>query len=118
MRDTFQMDAASAPKVEVVDEPGRQRFEIRVDGELAGFSEYRRSPGLIAFIHTLIDPRFEGQGLGSRLVTDALSEVRAAGLAVLPFCPFVRAFIASHASDYLDLVPVAYRSEFGLTADG
>jgi len=118
MRNTPPMDAATAPKVEVVDEPGRQRFEIRVDGEVAGFTEYRRSPGLIAFIHTLIDPRFEGQGLGSRLVTDALNEVRAAGLAVLPFCPFVRHFIASHTSGYLDLVPDAYRSEFGLPADG
>ena len=108
----------SAADVEVVDEPGRQRFEIQVDGELAGFTEYRRSPGLIAFIHTLIDPRFEGQGLGTRLVTEALSEVRSGGLAVLPFCPFVRAFIASHTSDYLDLVPEDYRSEFGLPADG
>jgi uncharacterized protein len=106
-----------APKVEVVDEPKRQRFEIRVDGESAGFTEYRRTDGLIAFVHTLIDPRFEGQGYGSRLVTEALDEVRAAGLAVLPFCPFVRAFIASHTSDYLDLVPVAYRSEFGLPPD-
>ena len=78
------MAATTAPEVTVVDEPERQRFEIRVDGELAGFTEYRRSPGLIAFIHTLIDARFEGQGLGTRLVTDALSEVRGAGLAVLP----------------------------------
>jgi predicted GNAT family acetyltransferase len=108
----------SAPNVEVVDEPGRQRFEIRVDGKLAGFTEYRRSPGLIAFIHTLIDPRFEGQGLGTRLVTEALRKVRSDGLAVLPFCPFVRDFIASHPSDYLDLVPDVYRSEFGLPADG
>jgi uncharacterized protein len=112
------MAATTAPEVVVVDEPERHRFEIRVDGELAGFTEYRRSPGLIAFIHTLIDPRFEGQGLGTRLVTDALSEVRGAGLAVLPFCPFVRAFIASHTDAYLDLVPEAYRSEFGLPANG
>ena len=118
MRNTLPMDVAAEPKVEVVDEPGRRRFEIRVDGELAGFAEYRRTPGLIAFVHTLIDPRFEGQGLGSRLVTDALNEARAAGLEVLPFCPFVRAFIASHTSDYLDLVPDAYRSEFGLPAGG
>jgi uncharacterized protein len=108
----------AAPEITVVDEPGRQRFEIRVDGELAGFTEYRRSPRVIAFIHTLIDPRFEGQGLGTRLVTDALGQVRAAGLAVLPFCPFVRTFIASHTVEYLDLVPEGYRSEFGLPADG
>jgi uncharacterized protein len=108
--------SGEAPQVEVVDEPGRQRFEIRVDGESAGFAEYRRSHGLIAFIHTLIDPRFEGRGLGTRLITEALDRARAAGLAVLPFCPFVRAFISSHASDYLDLVPEAYRPEFGLPA--
>jgi predicted GNAT family acetyltransferase len=112
------MAATTPPEVTVVDEPGRQRFEIRVDGELAGFTEYRRSHGLIAFIHTLIDPRFEGQGLGTRLVTDALSRVRADGLAVLPFCPFVRAFIANHTDEYLDLVPEGYRSEFGLPANG
>jgi predicted GNAT family acetyltransferase len=112
------MAATTAPEVTVGDEPGRQRFEIRVDGEVAGVTEYRRRPGLIAFIHTLIDPRFEGQGLGTRLVTDALSEVRAAGLEVLPFCPFVRAFIANHTAEYLDLVPKRYRSEFGLPANG
>ena len=98
--------------------PGASASRFESDGELAGFTEYRRSPGLIAFIHTLIDPRFEGQGLGTRLVTDALSEVRGAGLAVLPFCPFVRAFIANHTGEYLDLVPEAYRSEFGLPANG
>jgi hypothetical protein len=44
--------------------------------------------------------------------------VRGAGLAVLPFCPFVRAFIADHTGEYLDLVPEGYRSEFGLPANG
>jgi len=110
------MAATTAAEVTVVDEPERQRFEIRVDGELAGFTEYRRSPGLIAFIHTLIDPRFEGQGLGTRLVTDALSEVRGAGLAVLPFCPFVRRYIEGHP-EYLDLVPASRRGEFRLPVD-
>jgi predicted GNAT family acetyltransferase len=61
--------------------------------------------------------RFEGQWLGTRLVTDALSEVRGAGLAVLPFCPFVRAFIANHTGEYLDLVPEGYHSKFGLPAN-
>ena len=111
------MSAPTAPTIRVLDLPGHSRFEIRVDGELAGFTEYRRRPGLIAFTHTLIDPRFEGHGLASRLVRTALSEARSAGLAVLPFCPFVRGYIAGHSEEYLDLVPGDLRDTFELAAD-
>ncbi len=103
--------------IRVVDAPDRARFEIQVDGEVAGFSEYRRRPELIAFVHTLIDPRFEGQGLASQLVRAALDEARAEGLAVLPFCPFVRGYIERH-TEYLDLVPEDMRAKFDLPADG
>jgi uncharacterized protein len=99
----------------VVDVPERSRVEIRVGDEAAGFTEYRRTPGRIAFIHTSIDPRFEGQGLGSKLVRTALSNARAEGLAVLPFCPFVRSHIADHP-EYLDLVPEDMRAKFELPA--
>jgi uncharacterized protein len=105
------------PEVLVLDAPERSRFEVRVDGEVAGYSEYRRRPGLIAFIHTLIDPRFEGQGLASRLVRTALSEARTDGLSVLPFCPFVRSYIAGH-TEYVDLVPEDMRAKFDLPAHG
>jgi len=60
------MATAPAADIRVVDVPDRSRFEVRVDGEVAGFTEYRRCPGLIAFVHTLIDPRFEGRGLAWR----------------------------------------------------
>jgi uncharacterized protein len=109
--------SASTAAIRVLDVPEHSRFEVRVDGELAGFAEYRRRPGLIAFTHTLIDPRFEGQGLASRLVQTALSDARAAGLAVLPFCPFVRWYIAGHRDEYLDLVPGDLRDAFELAAD-
>jgi uncharacterized protein len=101
------------PDIRVIDMPDRSRFEIQVDGEVAGFTEYRRRPGLIAFVHTLTDPRFEGQGLASQLVRTALIEARAHGLSVLPFCPFVRAYIAGH-TEYLDLVPEDMRAKFAL----
>ena len=65
----------------------------------------------------MIDPRFEGQGLASELVRTALDQARSSGLRVLPFCPFVRGYIASHAADYLDLVPQGMRSTFDLPAD-
>ena len=102
--------------IRVIDVPDRSRFEIRDGGEVAGFTEYRRRPGLIAFIHTLTDPRFEGQGLASQLVRTALSEARSEGVAVLPFCPFVRAYIGRH-TEYLDLVPEDMRAKFDLPAD-
>ena len=111
------MVTGPAAEICVVDVPERSRFDVLVDGEIAGFTEYRRRPGLIAFIHTLIDPRFEGQGLGSQLVRTALSEARSDRLSVLPFCPFVRSYIAGH-TEYLDLVPEAMRAQFELPADG
>ena len=100
-----------------MDAPERSRFEVRVDGEIAGYAEYRRRPGLIAFIHTLIDPRFEGRGLASQLVRTALSEARSDELSVLPFCPFVRGYIAGHG-EFLDLVPEGVRAKFDLPAQG
>jgi len=111
------MPAPTATAVRVIDAPERERFEVRVGDELAGFAEYRRRPDLIAFTHTMIDPRFEGQGLASELVRTALGEARSSGLKVLPFCPFVRGYIAGHAADYLDMVPQDMRSTFDLPAD-
>ena len=108
---------APPPDIRVTDVPERSRYEVRVDGEVAGYSEYRRRPGVIAFIHTLIDARFEGQGLASRLVRTALSEARSGGQSVLPFCPFVRSYIAGH-TEYLDLVPEGMRANFELPTHG
>jgi len=107
----------SAVDVRVVDVPERSRFEVRVGDELAGFTEYRRRPRVIEFIHTQIEPRFEGHGLGSKLVATALSKARSDGLAVLPYCPFVRGYIAGHR-EHLDLVPDNARAKFQLTAGG
>ena len=97
----------------VTDVSDRRRFEIEVDGAVLGFAEYRRRPGVITFIHTEIDPAHEGEGLGTLLVKAALDTARAEGLAVLPYCPFVRGFIDRHR-EYLDLVPVKRRATFAL----
>ena len=103
----------------VTDNPAEHRFEVRVDGRLAGFAEYRAKrhgdgPDLLVFTHTEIDEAFEGRGLGSALVRTALDTVRDRGLAVRPDCPFVRAYIARHPDAYLDLVPPELRPRLGL----
>ncbi|MFG2170850.1 GNAT family N-acetyltransferase [Streptomyces niveus] len=97
----------------VADNPGRSRYEVFDGDELAGFTEYHRYRDEIAFIHTEIDPRFAGRGLGGVLARGALGAARERGLAVLPFCPFIRGWIGKHA-DYADLVPQEQRARFGL----
>ena len=97
----------------VVDNPEAGRFEVLVDGEVAGFAEYRRTKSSVAFTHTVIEPAFEGRGLGSVLARGALDATREAGCPVLPFCPFIRGYIQRHPA-YLDLVPPNRRAEFEL----
>lgn len=98
----------------VRDNPEASRFEIHVDDALAGFADYRLSPGRIAFTHTEVDDAFAGQGLARQLVDEALTDVRRRDLAVLPFCPYVRRVIARNPEQYLDLVPESQRERFGL----
>ena len=98
----------------VLDVPEWSRFEIHVDGRLAGFAQYRTKPGLLVFTHTEIDDAFEGRGLGSALVRAALDAARSRGVGVRPDCPFVRAYIARHPDEYLDLVPEELRARLDL----
>lgn len=100
-------------QIVVNDAPGRQRFEVTVDGELAGFLVYRAREGLLALIHTEVEDRFEGHGLGGRLARFALDQARERGVAVLPFCPFVNDWMKRHR-EYVELVPAAYRANFDL----
>jgi len=91
------------PPVAVRDNPEELRYELVVDGEVAGEIRYRRSPDRIVLVHTEVSPSLEGQGLASRLVAGALDDIRARGLRVVPICPFVRAYIGRHP-EYNDLV--------------
>ncbi|NJQ05252.1 GNAT family N-acetyltransferase [Streptomyces lonarensis] len=91
--------------VDVRDVPELKRYEARVDGrtEVAGRAEYIRTPELIAFTHTEVEPGHEGQGVGSALVSHALDAARADNLRVLATCPFFAQWIARHP-DYQDLL--------------
>jgi len=99
--------------LQVADNPDQERFEIRADGELAGFVQYHLRDGIIAFLHTETDPRFRGQGIAGRLIQASLEAARERHLGVLPYCPYVRRWITQHPED-VDLVPEARRPEFGL----
>jgi predicted GNAT family acetyltransferase len=88
---------------DVVHNPDRSRYEIHVDGNVAGFTEYRRHDGVIDFVHTEVDDAYEGQGLASQLARGALDAVRATGQQVIATCEFINDWIAKH-EDYQDLL--------------
>jgi uncharacterized protein len=90
--------------IEVRDAPDKYRYEAVVDGQVAGFSQYRLSDGLITFTHTEVDDAYEGQGVGSVLVRGALDDVRGQGdRRVRPVCEFVKGYIDRH-EEYADLL--------------
>ncbi|MFI6500488.1 GNAT family N-acetyltransferase [Nonomuraea typhae] len=82
--------------VEIVDNSTESRFEILVDGRVAGFADYKLLPTKIVFTHTEVLPDFEGQGLAGQLVRHALDASRDAGLQVSPLCPYVKRYIDRH----------------------
>ncbi|MEV1242536.1 GNAT family N-acetyltransferase [Nonomuraea sp. NPDC050022] len=89
--------------VEIVDNAAESRFEILVDGTVAGFADYRLLPTKIVFTHTEVLPQHEGQGLAGKLVGHALDASRDTGLRVVPLCPYVAKYIQRHPQ-YKDLV--------------
>ncbi|MFJ3362206.1 GNAT family N-acetyltransferase [Streptomyces anthocyanicus] len=72
------------------------RYEILVGGQRAGLTAYRDLGAQRVFFHTEIDEAFAGQGLASQLVQQALVDVRASGMRIVPVCPYVAKFLKRH----------------------
>ena len=88
---------------DVVHNPDLSRYEIHVDGKVAGFTQYRERPEAIDFVHTEVDDAFEGRGLAGELARAALDDVRSQGRKVIATCPFMKGWIEKH-QDYQDLL--------------
>jgi len=86
---------------------GQDRFEVLVDGVVAGFAAYHHEGDAIAVTHVEVDDGHEDEGIGSRLVASMLAEVRERGTPLLPYCPFVKAYLRKHP-DEQDVVPARF----------
>lgn len=87
----------------VTDNRDLERYQIRLGDDLAGFVTYRLRPGRISYIHTEVEPEYEGRGIGGLLAEAVLDDARARGLSVVPICPFISSWIKRHP-EYADLV--------------
>lgn len=91
------------PDISVTNNDRRHRYEATLDGAVAGFAVYRDAGGTVVFVHTEVDPAFEGRGIGGALARGALDDVRQRGRRVVAECPFIAAWIDRHP-DYQDLL--------------
>ena len=80
-----------------------ERYEIVVDdaGTVAGFTvaiddDAADGPAQRIFPHTKVDHQYEGRGLASNLVREALKDTVAAGRRIVPVCPYVKAWVDEH----------------------
>lgn len=91
------------PTIEVVRNDDEHRYEIVVDGAVAGHTEIQPGDGALVMPHTVVDDAYSGQGLGGKLVGGALDDIRSRGEKIVPECSYVRKFIEKHP-EYGDLV--------------
>lgn len=92
------------PQVTVTDNPDESRFEVRVEGTLAGFAAYETRPGAVVFVHTETFEGYQGRGLAGQLAKASLGMVREAGGKVVAVCPYIRSYLQKHSPEYDDLV--------------
>ncbi|MEX1104561.1 MAG: GNAT family N-acetyltransferase [Ilumatobacteraceae bacterium] len=87
----------------VTDNRSRSRYEVVLDGDVAGFAEYVDDGNSVVMPHTLVEHEHRGKGLAALLVRHALDDLRSRGRTVVPVCWYVDHFIAGHP-EYTDLV--------------
>lgn len=79
----------------LIDNEEKKQYEFHIDGDIARI-EYMKAQGKIFLTHTEVPAKFEGKGIGSALIKQALDDIRQKELTLVPLCPFVAAYINRH----------------------
>lgn len=94
-------EARAMSTITIRHNPERHRFEVLDGDTVIGRAAYldRDDEGQRIFYHTVINEEYEGQGLAGRLAAQALDRTVAAGMAIVPVCPYIKKYLQKHA-DY------------------
>ncbi|HEY8754428.1 MAG TPA: GNAT family N-acetyltransferase [Arthrobacter sp.] len=86
--------------ITISNNPDRERFEVLDAGKVIGKAWYKAYDGGGAperiFYHTVVNEEYAGQGLAGRLAKVALDETVAAGLGIVPVCPYIKTYLTRH----------------------
>ena len=77
-------------------EAGSDRYTISVDGKEVSKAEFLDRDGRRVFTHTEVDGDYEGRGLATILIGEALKQTRDAGMPIVAECPMVAAYVKKH----------------------
>lgn len=79
------------------------RYWTRIEGHLAQMTYSRSDKAVITIDHTVVPDALRGKGVGGQLVQRAVLDARAAGIRIVPLCPFAKAQIQRHP-DWQDVL--------------
>lgn len=82
------------------------RYTIAVDGQRVGQADFTDRDGQRIFTHTEVNSEFEGRGLATILISEALQQTRDAGLRIVPVCEMVASYVDKH-DEFADAVDPA-----------
>jgi predicted GNAT family acetyltransferase len=87
--------------------PQRGRFEVLDAGTVIGQAAYVDDVGAgqRIFYHTEINEEYGGRGLARMLAAQALDETIAAGLTIVPVCPYIKKYLDKHPDYAAHVVP-------------
>jgi uncharacterized protein len=83
------------------------RYTIAVDGKTVGLADFTDRDGQRIFTHTEVDSAFEGRGLATILIREALQSTRDKGLRIVAVCPMVASYVEKHQELADDVDPVS-----------
>jgi len=73
----------------------KKRFEIEINGHFA-FIDFVETENQISLIHTEAEPELAGTGAATAVVEKTLEYIKKSNKLLLPFCPYVFAYIRKH----------------------
>lgn len=86
---------SDADEPAVVNDPDHDRYVFEHHGSVAELI-YRVKGDRLVLVHTEVPGDLAGRGIGGGLVRAAVQRAAAAGLTVVPWCPYARAWLEDH----------------------
>ena len=97
----------------ILDETKNQ-YQLLDEQTQIGVADFHLENQEMVLDHTLVDPKYSGQGLGEKLIFFALDDLLAKKCKVVPRCWFVAKVIKKYPEKYLELVSLENKKLLGL----